>query len=555
MKKSPADKEKGQSVEDIFRNGFSEAESAPPPRIWENVHREMENKELHRYRQQAKWYRSMAAALLLLLLSAGIIVWQQQESTPMVGQQEGTLASAAGQKNQKAPAASAPHGPAADVNLQESSVSEMKDVTEGTETEASESQITPEVLASVSRAFSGKQAQNEAVVKGAPNTGTYPLNEPRTAPSTGKAPQSTKENPAAPEALAEAKPESERIAIMDAERPVTDRTILAKGAEDKPFPWSAANNLAFSRGLPAGSDSAKAAPERSILVQKEAPITTLAQTPAAKKGNEAEESDVYKWSVTMAYSPQYAYAPVKLSDNSVMNAPAVGQNSSLYAQYREAVEEYNHSYTPTYSYAALVGASYQINDKWQLETGVLYTQNEATTTQSYLVYQGGLAVSPAGFDLGNSAGKSTPLVTSAFNNDVAARAITVDRTDRYNTRYRYQQVGLPVRLAYRLNMKKLYALFSGGLNMNLLVQNTIMPETNQITGVKYGLNDKDSPFRTVQWATTTSIGVGYDVTKKMSVLLAPEFTYSLSPMLRESQKQANTYQLGVSIGGRWRLAK
>ncbi|WP_210466620.1 outer membrane beta-barrel protein [Rufibacter roseolus] len=550
MKKSPADKEKGQSVEDIFRNGFAEAESAPPPRIWENVHREIENQELHRYRKQMIWYRSMAAALLLLLLSAGIIVWQQ-DSPLLVGQQD-TLASGQERSSQKAPAASVPNRPAADVNLPANAAPAIAEAPEMAE--ASERHVTPEVLVSVPRVFSGKQAQNEDATGAASNSRTYALNENRPALSISFAQQNPKENTATVETLKESKPAVELAITTEAERPVTDKTIQPISGENKAFPRSVTNNLSFSKGLPLGLDSLKGASERSILVQKEAPLTALAQTPPPKKGNEAEESDVYKWSVTMAYSPQYAYAPVKLSDNSAMNSPAVGQ-AQAYAQYKEAVEEYNHSYTPTYSYAALVGASYRINDKWQLETGVLYTQNEATTTQSYLVYQGGSVLSTVGFDLGSSSGKSAPLVTNAFNNEMAARAITVDRTDRYNTRYRYQQVGLPVRLAYRLNMKRMYALFSGGLNMNLLVQNTIVPETDQVEAVRYGLNDKDSPFRTVQWATTTSIGVGYDVTKKMSILLAPEFTYSLSPMLREAQRQANPYQLGVSIGGRWRLAK
>jgi hypothetical protein len=256
----------------------------------------------------------------------------------------------------------------------------------------------------------------------------------------------------------------------------------------------------------------------------------------------------------MAYSPQYAYTPVKIGNNAVLNERASLNQPQVYQQYQEAVQEFNSSYTPSYSYSALMGTSYRINEKWQLESGVLYTQNQATTTQSYLFY-GGNMVGSSPLNQYADYSKSTPLVASAFVSEAAGQSIAVVPTDEYSTRYKYQQVGLPVRLAYRLNLKKVYALFSGGVNMNFLVQNAIVPQTNQVQAVKFGFNDKNSPFRAVQWATTTSVGLGYEVSHQMSILIAPEFTYSLSSMLREEQQQANTYQLGVSIGGRWRLTK
>jgi hypothetical protein len=240
------------------------------------------------------------------------------------------------------------------------------------------------------------------------------------------------------------------------------------------------------------------------------------------------------------------------------NAAAVNQ-SPMSQQYQEAIDEYNNSYSPTYSYSTMVGASYKLNDKWQLESGVLYTQNEATTTQSYVVYGGNSRyafVSPGNVSNNFSdLNKGTPLVNSALGPEAVNQPLYVARTNQYTTKYKYQQIGLPVRLAYRVNLNKMYALISGGVNMNLLVQNSIAPETDQIESVTFGLSDDESPFRTVQWATSTSIGLGYDVTKKMSILVAPEFTYSLTPMVREQQQKADTYQLGLSIGGRWRLTK
>ncbi|MBC3541863.1 outer membrane beta-barrel protein [Rufibacter sediminis] len=540
MKKSPAENEQGHTTEDIFRKGFSDAESAPPSRIWENIDRELENQDLRRYRRQVFWYRSVAAAFLLMLISGGILLWQQDST--LEGPPQNGLATL-----QNRPGVVSPEEESVEVPAPAS-------VSEATEA--------PAQGTSISEPFSESKPQNRNV------------SDANLTPGKTLFAASTKERNAPEESFARV----ERVAqqevsasasaalltkgetaenVPPAEKEVSaERSQALRIGNEKQFSRSVANSLAPVKALPLAMDSLKGAPEKTILLQKETLSAALAQNQPAPKSNEPKEADVYKWSVTMAYSPQYAYAPVKIDTNAPPMQSAVAGQSQMSQQYHEAIEEYNNSYSPAYSYTALVGASYQLNDKWQLETGILYTQNEAMTTQSYVVYQGGYAqaYAPGNLNADLSSGKSVPLVSSAFTREAAAQPVLVNRTDKYDIRYRYQQVGVPLKLAYRVTMNKIYALFSGGVNMNLLMQSSITPETEQVQAVKYGFKDDDSPYRSVQWATTTSIGVGYDVTKKMSILLAPEFTYSLTPLLRESHEQEN-YQLGVSIGGRWRLAK
>ncbi|GGK60871.1 outer membrane beta-barrel protein [Rufibacter glacialis] len=547
MKESPAKKEQGQSMEDIFRNGLAGAESAPSPRLWENIDRELENHELHGYRQQVKWYRSIAAVFLLLFVSVGLYLWQQ-EAAPTLNQ-GGKLAS---QQSSSIPEVRSEGSP--------------KEGAEGNEPLAVPGQSEggakerPEQLASVSGAVPEKRALNrtrraataEAVKKDgfgvAADNRPQALAQHKTVPTS----QAQPEAPAGLPILENKKTES--TAASSPEPAVSEITALER------FPKAMTQSLALTPGLSITGDSLLPGPQKSIMVQKKEEGAVVAQTvPAGGKGNETETTGVYKWSLTMAYSPQYAYSPVKLENGSSMGSKASSiQQSQVSRQYQEAVEEYNNSYSPAYSYAALVGASYRINDKWQVESGVLYTQNEATTTQSYLVY-GSRGTMDFGFTGNTSAsptaGKGMPLVTSALQPEAAMHPVSINRTDQYTTRYRYQKVGLPVRLAYRISHKKAYALISGGVNMNFLVQNSIVPETDQVETVRFGLSDENSPFRTVQWATTTSVGLGYDVTRKMSFMISPEFTYSLTPMVRDQPRQGNMYQLGVSIGGRWRLAK
>ncbi|ALI99442.1 outer membrane beta-barrel protein [Rufibacter tibetensis] len=545
MKESPAEHEQGQSVEDVFRNGFAGAESAPPSRIWENIDRELENHELHRYKKQVMWYRSLAAAFLLLLLSGGIILWKQ---SPHSG--GGQLSQVTSQ--QKSQSIDAP--------AESDQLEESKSLAPHSRREeiANTAATGKEKLAAVSEAISAKQPQNR-------NHQSFPTSQGRGTALT-KIESSAKEV-APSQSIDELQKQQEVIAGIQPERnsnPVPEEktptsSLFKINLSDKSFSKTLANSLSSSMEMPVGMDSLPSTSKRTILAPKEAEVTTLAQTPPAGKGPEKENADMSKWSVTMAYTPQYSYAPVKLGNNSSMGNAASLNQPPVYQQYQEAVDEYNNSYSPTYSYSTMVGASYKINEKWQLESGVLYTQNEATTTQSYIVYGG--SNRSAFYSPGNmsntysDANKSTPLVTNALGREGLNQPIYVTRTNQYNTKYKYQQIGLPVRIGYRMNLKKLFALISGGVNMNLLVKNSIAPETSQVETVRFGLNDKESPFRNIQWAASTSIGVGYDVTEKMSILVAPEFTYSLTPMVREEQQQANTYQLGLSIGGRWRLTK
>ncbi len=519
-------------MEDVFRNGFAEAESTPSPRVWENVNLELENHELHRYRRQVKWYRSMAAAFLFLLVSAGIILWRQDSA--LVGPPETGFATRQETTSRTAPGGLAAKEPAAASSVEKEPFKEKA----------------PDPLAAVSRVFSENQPENRNQKITSSRARNQHLAQNEETPEARIAQQNPMAGASHTESTAAlAKLEEKKVTGGEA---VESQSVFPGNIEAKPFPGSLANSLAASQSLPSLLDSLPPAPKRSILVQKEAE-PALAPAPPTEKGHESETAHGSKWSVTMAYSPQYAYAPVKIGNNAAMNERAsLSQAPQAYRQYQEAVEEYNSSYAPAYSYSATVGASYKINDKWQLESGVMYTQNEATTTQSYLFYDGYMA---GGAPVNFAYSKSTPLVANAFVAEAAGQAISVVRTNEYSTKYKYQKIGLPLRLAYRLDLRKVYALFSGGVNMNFLVQNAIVPETNQVQAVKFGLNDKDSPFRTLQWATTTSIGVGYHVTSKMSILVAPEFTYSLSPLLREEQHQENTYQLGVSIGGRWRLTK
>ncbi|GAB2529395.1 outer membrane beta-barrel protein [Rufibacter soli] len=522
MKKSPAEQKQGQSVEEVFRNGLADAEATPPPRIWENLDTLLENQELHHYRKQAKWYRSIAAAAVLLFISFAVFFWRSSNQTQ---QPQNGLASV-----------SSLHGPSTQEKAKRANPSPEKP---------------DEKLAAVSEPFSEKQAQKRnskdqplaAAGSYRPTPGEQlkamgnnSLNQRHTTPARmEREPETGNSNASLTgPSLATSFP-----LAQDSMLGLTTSALAAKG------PVS----------LPVGGlvDSVQYAQANTILRQKQVEEVAVAVAAPAEKDEMGNTQAGQRWSLAVAYSPQYAYSPVKIGQAN--SAPLASFSQPQMANdYQEAVEEYNNSYSPAYSYSTLVGATYQINEKWQLESGMLYTQSEATTTSSFLVsgyaeFQGFQGASLTGST------KNVPLVANALHTDGAAGGMSVSRTGQYTTKYKYQQVGLPLRVAYKHAFNRFFGYLAGGVHVNLLLQNSITPESRQVEALRFSFNDQNSPYKAWQLATSTAVGVGYELSKNMSLLVAPELNYSLTPLLKEGQKQPDAFQVGVSVGGRWRLGK
>jgi hypothetical protein len=519
MKKSPAEQKQGQSVEEVFRNGLADAEATPPPRIWENLDTLLENQELHYYRKQAKWYRSIAAAAVLLFISFAVFFWRNSHQTH---QPQSGLASVP-----------SPHGPSTQDETRRTNPSPKKPT---------------ESLAAVSEPFSEKQAQNRKS-KDQPLAGAGSYR-----PTSGGQPKAFGNN-----SLSQRRATPERMEREPETGNNNASFINPSLAASLPLAQDSVLGLATSAlastgpvSLPAGSlaDSAQPAQANTILRQKQVEAVAVAvAVPAEKENTQVGQ----RWSLAVAYSPQYAYSPVKIGQAN--SAPLASFSQPQMANdYQEAVEEYNNSYSPSYSYSTLVGASYQINEKWQLESGMLYAQSEATTTSSFLVsgyteFQGFQGASLTGST------KNVPLVTNALHADGAAGGMSVSRTGQYTTKYKYQQVGLPLRVAYKHAFNRFFGYLAGGVHVNLLLQNSITPESRQVEALRFSFNDQNSPYKAWQLATSTAVGVGYELSKNMSLLVAPELNYSLTPLLKEGQQQPDAFQVGVSVGGRWRLGK
>ncbi|MGV3540228.1 MAG: outer membrane beta-barrel protein [Rufibacter sp.] len=530
MKKSPAERNQENSVEDIFRSGFEGAETAPPSRIWENLDRELDNRELNRYRKQVFWYRSVAAACLLLLLSGGLFVWQYSSQTPPSIAASSGATSAGGNVR--------PGQQASETQIQDkSSVKENLPATP-----------------SVSGPLLAKQAEN-APQQPVEGFEAEQVNAPilKSEASYAVKPTQRKTAGTAANLIAgtEDKVGSKALAVTVEDR---SRESLNGKIEEKSILLDAGSSSAIAMATLTGDSSTVKQPT-ILLAQKKPELPGVPVEVETGKKEEKQASGLGKWSVGLAYTPQYAYSPVKIGQE-----PGTASSSSKMApnqmqlsnQYQEAIDEYNNSYTPGYSYSATVGASYKLSDKWQLESGFLYSQNEATTQHTLVlssIHSGAME---------NYVGMLPPAkiepIFSAATASAGSEVVSISRTEQYSVKYKYQQVGVPVRVAFRQDLNKFYAFLSGGFNLNFLLKNSIEADNSRIEAVQYSYQDSESPYRTWQWALATSAGVGYHVNKKMSLIFGPEATYSLSPMVKDDKYKAKNYQVGMSVGARWHLS-
>ncbi|QHL88668.1 outer membrane beta-barrel protein [Nibribacter ruber] len=559
MKESSAEENKqSRRVEDVFREGFDDAQVPPPSRLWDNLDQALENQELRRYRKQAFWYRSVAAACLLLLFMTGVFLWQQDQLPFWTGSPEGQLAKESSPANQQtenataAPKTDSSQRMAASTNQDASIFSSIPEKqakndrgnpaqTRTSELMASADRSTAtktnSITSSASRFIAANRRNSAGKEKSAASANLPEENTPTLAIS-------------APTQSGSQVSEVGTISLSGESSRVSGRTVISENA----MAVSSRVAAASTNGL--ASDSLLNSRVATVLYQDSQDKVMMAKAEAEPSPTVLPEktSSLKGWNVSLAYTPMYAYAPIAVGDAPNHDGMKMSdEQQQMYKQYAQALQEYKDSYTPAYSFTAKLAAGFQLNDHWQIESGVLYAQNEATTSHSFLITKnnGMMRVN----SLVPVVNKPEPIVKAAFEPELANNLEAVTPTEQYRTRYKYKQVGLPLRLSYRKSISRVFAFVSGGVNLHLLLQNSIESENPEVQAKRYRYDDQTSPFRAWQWAAVTAAGLGYQLNQKMSITVAPELTYSFSSALKESQTQADPYQVGVSIGGKYRLSK
>lgn len=258
-------------------------------------------------------------------------------------------------------------------------------------------------------------------------------------------------------------------------------------------------------------------PETLNPVAQVLPVLTPAHNPT-------ESEKINRWTIAGKYAPHYFNQNLTLTESkshfsgtAFTSYSALSANAATPSSYAQALAEFDKNTEAQFSYSAGLQVAYQFNNQWDLETGLDYIQNMARTTTTYIFKN---QVSPANrliFTNSASANTSfaipesislptTALVASITNRGDLANAQII-KTPAFETQYRYQLLGIPVKLNFKTKDKKSFYYASLGVLNSLLLQAHILTDSPKVPDITYA--PKDSPFQNWQVAALASVGKGF----------------------------------------------
>ncbi len=291
---------------------------------------------------------------------------------------------------------------------------------------------------------------------------------------------------------------------------------------------------------------------------------------ASTTTNEATKKQTSRWTVSGKYASHYFNQNIALAGNS---SPMAGTGQSSFvppatnasSSFSEAMQEYDKNTMSSYSYNTSLGAAYQLNNHWALETGVAYTQNVATTNSSYVFnnsqsgrnFNNGMAPD-INNDKSNVVSVPTTALLASLAGPVDANNTGVVKTESFDTQYRYRLIGIPVKVNYKTNGDKSFYYVSGGLLTNFLMQAHILSASPVVPDIKYSAKT-ESPFNDLQMAGTISVGKGFKITKGFSLKAGLEASKYLTSLAAHPEylegKHGKPYTIGIALSSSYSLGK
>ncbi|KAA5540355.1 outer membrane beta-barrel protein [Adhaeribacter rhizoryzae] len=564
--KELSDKSKPQRLEDLFRTQMEAAEATPSERVWERIEQGLDLKEAGYYKERVVWYRSLAAACVALLVCAAVYLYYDANTQHPANQQVATLPQT---QNNPASANSKTSSPVASSPLNNNN----SQPTENTN-------ATAEAALPAQPALAAKEAgsKNNATNNYAINLPDNQVNANKNSAKTYAATQLNNNNVnqenigLATGNLNNTKGENNLLTgannislARNAKRAVL---IENREANNGLEPLQSVNAWALSKG---------ATPADSLWKPKAIDATPPALAWQPTVTPEPEKPKMSRWSFSAKYAPQYFNQNVELASaaapqylmapgNSSFNgAPAANVNT---LSYTEALNEYDRNTSSGFSYNTAAAVGYALNEHWSLETGLLFTQNIATSKSSYVFSNSYLAVRysnndpMAGLNDTKNVAQAAALPTTALVASLAGQQhlgnAAVIQTPTYETEYRYRSLGMPLKLNYQTKSRKSFYFASVGLLTNLLVQANIVSESDRVPNMKFGSNT-DSPFRSWQFATVLSAGKGFRVSESISLKAGLEGTQYLTSLAAHPEnlnsKQRKPYTIGLALSSSYTLGK
>jgi len=252
-----------------------------------------------------------------------------------------------------------------------------------------------------------------------------------------------------------------------------------------------------------------------------------------------------RWEITGQFAPMYSYRAISSVPNGVRKS------------------DFDDAESPLLAYSGGIALSYSVINRLSVQTGVFYSQMGQSINSVIPVTNMYAALSSNNSYTKNFVRTSSGSVTVASNlksdaNTTYSSYFNAESTESVANnsvaniaspaKYRLiEQIGyveIPVLLRYRIIDQKLNVYVLGGMSANMLVNNNVFVD-NGAEIVKGGAILMARP---VNYSGTLGLGIGYQISRYLSVGFEPSFKYFLQSYTTSSQIGSNPYALGLFSG-------
>ncbi|GET30002.1 outer membrane beta-barrel protein [Prolixibacter sp. SD074] len=266
-----------------------------------------------------------------------------------------------------------------------------------------------------------------------------------------------------------------------------------------------------------------------------------------------KDKTVKRWKLAAEASPLFSGVSSSGDHNDYMYAANALSNSSPAP---------STTTEPTLSGGVMFG--YKLNKRLSVKSGIVYSKIRHNTNHVSVFGGNNSTYAIAGTDYGVNS-KST---TYAANTEVglvkfgrppgsikdgAYLAVNMSNSELSSTtayasnadlKQNLEYIAIPVLVAYHLIDRKVNVDLTGGMSTNILVGNNASLYEG---GVKTQ-GGETSQLRDLVYAGTVGLGLGYDLSKRVTVTLEPRVKYYLNSISTSNHINYRPYQLGIYTG-------
>ena len=224
------------------------------------------------------------------------------------------------------------------------------------------------------------------------------------------------------------------------------------------------------------------------------PLTTLSQS--------TDTITSRRFFIGLTFSPDYCYRTLTQNDETITDE-----------QWNNAKNIEDSIDIPKFSYTTGITFGYQINKRFGIETGILYSNKGYRTVSIATIYD-----------------FSKP-----------------PENARHIINYSYLDIPLKANLTFL--DKKLQLLLGIGTTLNILIKTTVKTIPDSPTDdFPLQTTDIDYEYNKINLSPTANIGLIYNINNRMSLRTEPTFRYSVLNIDDKSYKATHFWSVGLNIG-------